>query len=106
MTVPRVLEEAEAVVEGATITYSYTWTGISSVSSPTATVYKDGQDITSTVMPSGSHSVSGNVQTLKPIVFQANHGGSKYVINIQAVADGNTDIYKQDILVLRPGDEG
>ena len=42
---------------------------VSSPTSPTAVVYDESvdEDVTATVMPSGSHSVSGDVITLKPL---------------------------------------
>ena len=100
-----VVEEVEPAVEGATITYSITWLGASSISSPSSKVYMNGTDITSTVQPSGSASVSGNVQTLKPIAFQAGHGGNHYVVTCTCTVDGNTDIAKFKVKVLRPSDE-
>lgn len=100
-----VVEEVEPVVEGATITYSLTWLGGSSLSSPSSTVYMNGTDITSTVQPSGSASVSGNVQTLKPIAFQSGHGGNYYVVNCTCTVDGNTDVAKFKVKVLRPSEE-
>jgi hypothetical protein len=106
MNVPRVIDTIEPAIAGVSIiTYSITWDGITALSSPTASVYKDGVDITDDVMPSGSNSVSGNVQTLKPIDFQSEHGGSKYVVVFGAVADGNTEAGKFVIPVERPADE-
>jgi len=87
-----IIESPIVVVAGETLTLSVTWLGATSVSSPTATVYHNGTDETSTIMPSGSHSASGNVQTLKPITAMT--GGEDYVIAVQATVDGNTEIRK------------
>jgi|SaaInlV_200m_DNA_2_1039689.scaffolds.fasta_scaffold20362_2 hypothetical protein len=107
MTVPFVIEDIDPIVEGGKVPYDITWIGVTSLASPSATVYKDGQDITSTVMTTGADSVSGNVQTLKLIEALSNHGGSKYVVNFTAVLDsGETGVGKFTIPILRPGDEG
>ena len=87
-----VVESPLTVVAGETLTLSLTWLGATSVSAPGATVYHNGTDETSTIMPSGSHSASGNVQTLKPITAMT--GGETYVIAASATVDGNTEIRK------------
>ena len=79
-------------VAGETTTYSVTYLGSSSVSSVTGTVYQNKSDVTSTIMPSGSTSASGNVATLKPITAMT--GGKKYVITVTATVDGNVVVKK------------
>ena len=86
-----VIESPINMIEGETITYSLTWLGSTSLSPPTAIVYRNKADITSTVMTSGSHSVSGNVQTLKPLLAGSTDGKKKYVVIIECVVDGNTE---------------
>lgn len=103
--IPWVVETPEPVVEGSTITYSILWQGATSLSSATAYVYMNGSDITSTVMPSGSHTSSNNIQTLKPLAFQDGHGGNTYVVIAECVVDGNTDRVKFKIPVLRASEE-
>lgn len=105
MSVPFVVEDVEDVIEGSTLTYSLTWLGASTLASPSAKVYMNGTDVTSTVMPSGSHSVSGNVQTLKPIAFQSGHGGNVYVVEPSCTVDGNNEVARFKIRVLRAGEE-
>ena len=97
-----IVESPIDMIEGEIITYTVTWEDAISLSSPTAIVYRRAEDITSTVMASGSHSVSGNVQTLKPITAIAGDGGSIYVVDIQVVVDGlNTEIRKLLINILK-----
>ena len=99
--IPYVIEEPEPLIEGSKITYSIQWQGGSSLSSPSATVWMNDTEITSTAMPSGTHSVSGNVQTLKELVTTVGHGGNKYVVVIECVVDGNTERVKMIVPVLR-----
>jgi hypothetical protein len=103
--VPFVVEDVAPAIEGSTLTFDVEWVDGSTLSSPTAKVYMNNTEITSTAMPSGSHSVSGNVQTLKPLVFTAGHGGNYYVVDFQCVVDGNTEIGRFKIKVLRAGEE-
>jgi hypothetical protein len=74
---------------GATVPYSVTFPFATTVAAGTIAVYKNGADVTSTVMPSGSHSASGNVLTLKPLT--ALTGGETYLISIAATVDGVAD---------------
>ena len=101
MTETKVIESPKQMIEGETITYSLTWNGASSLSSPTAVVYKDASDITSTAMASGSHTVSGNVQTLKALTAGVNDGDKIYVVIIQCVVDGNTERRKLIVNILK-----
>ena len=100
-----IVESPIEMVEGETITYSIEWLGTSSLSSPTATVKFNSQDVTSTVMPSGSHSVSSNIQTLKPITAATAHVRGSYIVTIQCTVDGNTEIRLLEIRVLSTEDK-
>ena len=100
-----VIESPTSMIEGETITYSVTWQGASSLTGPDAIVYKDGADITSTAMPSGSHNVSGNVQTLKPLVAGTADGRKKYVVIIECTVDGNTERRKLIVNIAKASAE-
>lgn len=93
-----VVESPIYQLNGETITYAIRWEGASSVSSPSATVYRGRTDVTSTVMPSGSHSASGDVITLKPLT--ALTSGSRYAVVVSATVDSMTRVVK--IMVLCP----
>ena len=95
------IESPQPMLEGMTLTYSLTWNGASALSSPSAIVYKDGAVYTSTAMPSGSHSVSGNVQVLKPIVATQGDGGKDMVVIILCTVDGNSEARKMIINVIK-----
>ncbi|MCH7662564.1 MAG: hypothetical protein IH859_01675 [Chloroflexi bacterium] len=100
-----VIESPISMIEGETISYSLTWQGASSLASPAALVYKDGADITSTAMPSGSHAVSGNVQTLKPLLAGGSDGRKKYVVIIECSVDGNTERRKLVVNIAKASAE-
>ena len=87
-------EKEVDMVEGETITFAVEFKGAVSVSGPGATVYRSGTDVTSTVMPSGSHTASSNVVTLKPLTAQSGDGGQEYVVAVSATVDGNSEIRK------------
>lgn len=72
-------------------------------SSPDATVYKNRADVTSTNMPSGNHTVNGDVVTLKPLTALV--GGNRYVIDVQATVGGDTYIKKIMVKAGRATDE-
>lgn len=80
------------IAENASISYSLVYDGITSVTSPTITVYRNGSDVTSTVMPSGSHTVSNNVLTMKALE-PAGFGGDTLVVNIKVNADGQEKVH-------------
>ena len=101
MTEILLIESPIAMIEGEIITYSLTWQGASSLSSPTAVVYKDKTDISSTAMASGSHSVSGNVQTLKPLTAITTDGGKIYVVVIKCTVDGNNEARKLIVKIIK-----
>lgn len=101
------IESPVTMVEEEVIAFSVDWLGASKVESPSVTVYKNGSDVTSSVMVSGdSHVISGNVLTMKKITTGANDGGSRYVVVIQCGVDNNTEIRKLLVQVVKASDEG
>jgi hypothetical protein len=96
------LESPLTLVAGTSRTLSVVFQRVTAVSSPVATVYKDGSDVTATVMPAGSASVAGNVATLKPLT--ALIGGEEYVLALSVTADGDTDVKKLIIKAVAPGE--
>ena len=73
------------------IVYTITTTNrVTSPSSPTAVVYDVGTDtdVSSTVMPSGSHSVSGDIITLKGLT--ALTAGHTYRVEVKYTAGSST----------------
>lgn len=96
-----VLESPVQMVETEVIAYSIDWLGASSVAVSTVNVYRNGIDVTSSVMISGdSNAVSGNVLTMKKITAVDGHGGSKYVVVAKCTVDNNTEIRKVEIEIL------
>lgn len=87
-----------------TYTFTVTWPWATSLSSSTAAAFKvNGSDVSSTLMPSGSHTASGNVQTLKPIT--AVTGGTTYVVNVTTTIDsGNVETRSFEIIVRKNAD--
>ena len=104
MTDVWLLESPIVAIEGESLVFNVTMLGASSVSSPTAFVYFNGTDVTSAAMPSGSHSVSGNVITLKALSVLAAYAGGELVVVPQATVDGNTELRKFMVSVLRASD--
>ena len=101
------IESPVVMVEGEVIAYSVDWLGASKVESPSVTVYKNGQDVTSSVMVSGdSHTVSGNVLTMKKITAGGSDGGANYVVVVQCGVDNNTEIRKLLVQVVKASEEG
>ena len=78
--------------EAESVAYSIEYADYSSVSSPSVTVYRNGSDVTSTVMPSGSHTVSNNVVTMKNLT--ALNGGDTYIISITVTVTGSQTIQR------------
>ena len=89
------------LIEGSTVTLACEFWG--AVTSPSAAVYRNRQNVTSTVMPSGSHSASGAVATLKPLT--ALLGGSRYVIAVTGTVSGDVWVKKIECVVGRDEDE-
>lgn len=96
LTAPFCLQSPVYAVEGETRYYSIEFLGVTTISSATVTVYSKKRDVTATVMPSGSHTTSGNVLTLKPAVFGT---GGRYVITAQVTCD-SADVKIAKILVI------
>ena len=89
------------VIEGETLSFDMTWEVGTTFSSPAAKVYKNGRDQSATMMPSGTDVITGRVQTLKPITaFKADN---VYVVVIQCIVDGNTEIRKLQLNCQSPG---
>jgi hypothetical protein len=100
------IESPVSMVEGEVIAFSVDWLGASKVESPSAAVYKDGADITDSVMVSGdSHVVSNNVVTYKKITAGSSDGGSSYVAAFEANVDNNTEVRKLLIRVVKASGE-
>jgi len=87
------VESPLEVIEGSTITIQCVYWDTPTL--PDATVYKNRADVTSTAMPSGSHSNSGDIVTLKPLTALV--GGNRYIIDVEATVGGN--IYLKKIMV-------
>ena len=97
-----VIESPVTMVEGESIAYSVDWLGASKVENPAVTVYKNGQDVTSSVMVSGdAHVISGNVLTMKKITAGASDGGARYVVVVECGVDNNTERRKLLIQVAK-----
>jgi len=94
------IESPVNLVEGSTVTFACTFWG--AVTSPGAAVYRRNATVTATVMPSGSHSASGSVATLKPLTALV--GDAKYVIAVTGTVGGDVFVKKIEIAVGK--DEG
>lgn len=89
--------------EDATIAWSVRWDYATTVGSTTKTVkvFKKGSstDGASTYMPSGSHTASGNILTMKPLTALV--GGEKFIISILIDVDGQTDQFWLEVHALK-----
>lgn len=88
------------VVEDEEFTWAIKCIGAENITSPTVKVYRNGEDITSTVIPTGSASASGNVITLPEIQIVATDGGVSYVVVVWATIDGSYRAVKMQLDVL------
>ena len=90
------------VVEGEVKYYEHEWEFGTTLATPTAKVYRNGRDVTSTIMSGADeHSITGRVQTLKAMFgFKASN---VYVVAIQCVIDGETLIRKLQLNCQAPG---
>lgn len=93
------------IIVGESVVYAHKWLEADSVTSPSAAVYFKGVDVTTTVMPAGTNSVSGNIQIAKPLVANSSHAGGKYVLEFTATVDGNTEIRKYQLDCIARGQE-
>ena len=84
-------------LEGTDIAIPYTivFDGITTVAVNAIRVWKDGTDVTATVMPSGSHVLSGNRLTMKPLTDLEYPGD--YIIAMFIDVDGVDDAWKLKI---------
>lgn len=89
------------LIEGSTVTLACTFWG--AVTSPNAAVYRNRQNVTSTVMPTGSHIASGSVATLKPLTALV--GGARYVIAVTGTVSSDVWVKKIEVVVGRDEDE-
>lgn len=91
------LESPKAVVEGATINIVATFWG--TPTNVSAKVYKNKNDVTSTVMPSGSVTISGVTAALKPLTALA--GGNNYVVAVTGTVGGEVHVKKMRLIVQK-----
>ena len=95
------IESPTDLVEGVSVTLTCAyWAAPSSVS---AVVYRNRALVTSTVMPAGATSVSGNVATLKPLTALV--GGAKYIIDVTATVNGDTTVKKIEVNCVKAAQE-
>ncbi len=85
----------------------YAWAinyeGCTLCSSPSAKAYKNGTDVTATILPTGSASAAGNVVTLP--TAKAWTSGQRYVIETVATVDGVIITKVLVVIVRRTGGE-
>ena len=91
------------VVSGTSYTLSLTWLGASSVTVTSVTIYRAGTDVSSTNMPAGSHSASGNVATFKPLTALV--ANTVLILSIVCAVDSNTEVRKLRVMVKQPATE-
>jgi len=84
------LEGEQDFVAGSQIAFSCEYLGSPVISSPTVKVYQGTSDVTSTLIPSGSASVSGSVVNLPTIVIP-DPPYRQYVVVVSATVDGVVD---------------
>ena len=95
------VESPKDVVEGDSITLACTYW--SAPTTPSAVVYRNGTNVTATVMPAGSASASGNVATLKPLTALV--GGARYEVVVSATVSGDVRKKKCEFICGRASDE-
>lgn len=88
------------LVAGESRTLQLTYQGVTTCATPSVVAYKNGADVSSTVMPAGSHTASTNTVTLKPLT--ALTAGETYVLAVTATCDGDTRVVKVVVHVLDP----
>lgn len=82
--------------------YTVTIDGVTTVASPTAKIYVNGSDKTSTYL-SGSASASNNVITTPTLISLK--GNMKYVMAIECTLDGTPDVIKVQLNCSPAGSE-
>ena len=90
------------MIEGEKNRYAFRWESAVEITSVTATVYRSGDDITSTAMPSGTHDISGDIIILKRLEAQAGDAHQEYVVTIAGVVDTNTEKRLWLVKILHP----
>lgn len=97
---PRALGKNISAYDNEIITFACTFWD--TPTSPSALCYVNRQDKTSTLMPSGSHSASGLVVTLKPLNIAAlsGVGGKRIVVAVTATVGGETRT-KEIVVIVR-----
>ena len=100
-----VIEGPGAVREGEILNYAVVWSGAQTVSSGITSAYRNGSDVSATVL-SGSDTITGQTQVLKVLTVPAGYGGSRIVLEVLAVVDGNTIKVGRTLKVLKAGEEG
>lgn len=88
--------------EGDKIRYAFRWESAVEITSVTVTVYRSGTDVTSTVMPSGTHDISGDIIILKRLEAQAGDAHQEYVVTITGVVDTNTEVRQLLVKIKHP----
>jgi hypothetical protein len=89
------------VVEGEALNYDHTWEVGTTFADPSAKIYRNGRDVSATMMTSGADSVAGRVQVLKRI--SALKANNVYIVAIQCTVDGNVEIRKLQLNCQSPG---
>lgn len=98
-----VIEGAKAAREGEILPFSVVWTGFTTVSSGLTTAYRDGIDVSATLL-TGSEATSGNVQTLRLCTIPAGYGGSEVVLEARVdVTGGGRFTTGLVVRILKPG---
>ena len=97
-----VVESPVYATEGESLTYTITYEGATTVSSPSALAYRNKTAVTSTVFPTNTPTASGNVVTLSPLTGLL-HGN--YIVSVTATVDGNTEVRKLMVIVGRDEEE-
>ena len=95
-------ESPRPVVEGATINISATYWGTPTTVS--AVVYRNTTDVSSTCMPSGSVSITGNTATLKPLTAMT--GGNRYVVAVTGTVGGEVHVKKMMLICSKDEAQG
>jgi hypothetical protein len=92
-------------VEGSDIAIPYTivFEDVDTVTVNDIKVFKDGNDVTATVMPSGNHNVSGNRLTMKPLTLLVYPGS--YIIRMAVDVDGIDDAWKLEVRAISESQE-
>ena len=91
------------VVEGEVKYYEHEWEFGTTFANPSAKVYRNGRDVTATIMATGSDSVTGRVQTLKPM--SGFKSSNTYVVAMTCTVDGETLIRKLQLNCQAPGEQ-